>query len=541
MLSRRRADVLVAWVALVAVALVSVAVRIRLLDVPLDRDEGEYAYMGQLWLHGVPPYIGAYNMKLPGIYALYALVLACFGETSAGVHAGLLVVTGVTTSLLLWLGRRIGGTLTGVASATIFATLTLNPWGLGLAGYAEHYVLPFAVAGALVLLISVEHERVGAIALAGSLFGIATIVKQSGVVFVLFGIAYAGFTSPSLSRFLVRISAVVGGAAVPTVVLAIVLTASGAFPRFWFWTVQYAAEYVTQPTLLQGLRYFGRTGADITPGTWPVLALAVWGLVASLRGQFEGHVRTCPHLLPDHRTAFLVLMLAASLLGVSAGLYFRPQYFLLLAPVVALLAGIAIGVVARHTTAEHRHAAAVVATCVGVPAVFLLAYDAGIFFVKTPTEVSRELYGRNPFVEAVEIARYLRERSVPTDRIAVIGSEPEIYFYARRPAATGYIYTYPLMEAQRYAGRMQEEMIREIEAASPAYLVFVNVSTSWLVRPSFDPGILTWLRRYASDFEVVAVADIVSVERTEYRWDAEARNYAPKSPYSVMVFRRKPT
>jgi hypothetical protein len=161
--------------------------------------------------------------------------------------------------------------------------------------------------------------------------------------------------------------------------------------------------------------------------------------------------------------------------------------------------------------------------------------------VKTPTEVSRELYGRNPFVEAVEIARYLRERSVPTDRIAVIGSEPEIYFYARRPAATGYIYTYPLMEAQRYAGRMQEEMIREIEAASPAYLVFVNVSTSWLVRPSFDPGILTWLRRYASDFEVVAVADIVSVERTEYRWDAEARNYAPKSPYSVMVFRRKPT
>jgi len=36
---------------------------------------GEYAYAGQLILQGVPPYKEAYNMKLPGTYAAYAVTI----------------------------------------------------------------------------------------------------------------------------------------------------------------------------------------------------------------------------------------------------------------------------------------------------------------------------------------------------------------------------------------------------------------------------------------------------------------------------------
>jgi hypothetical protein len=38
----------------------------------LERDEGEYAYAGQLMLQGIPPYQLAYTMKLPGPFAAYA-------------------------------------------------------------------------------------------------------------------------------------------------------------------------------------------------------------------------------------------------------------------------------------------------------------------------------------------------------------------------------------------------------------------------------------------------------------------------------------
>jgi len=44
------------WLALLAVILFTGAIRLRLLAVPLERDEGEYAYAGQLILQGVPPY-----------------------------------------------------------------------------------------------------------------------------------------------------------------------------------------------------------------------------------------------------------------------------------------------------------------------------------------------------------------------------------------------------------------------------------------------------------------------------------------------------
>ena len=54
---------------LLLVLLLAGGIRYRLLDVPLERDEGEYAYAGRLILDGVPPYQGIYNMKLPGTYA----------------------------------------------------------------------------------------------------------------------------------------------------------------------------------------------------------------------------------------------------------------------------------------------------------------------------------------------------------------------------------------------------------------------------------------------------------------------------------------
>lgn len=93
---------------LLAMILVAL-VRIRLAAAPLERDEGEYAYAGQLILRGVPPYQLAYNMKFPGTYYAYALILAVFGETARGIHLGLLVVDAATTFLLFLLGRRLIG------------------------------------------------------------------------------------------------------------------------------------------------------------------------------------------------------------------------------------------------------------------------------------------------------------------------------------------------------------------------------------------------------------------------------------------------
>src|SRR6185295_6955090 len=106
------------------------------------------------------------------------------------------------------------------------------------------------------------------------------------------------------------------------------------------------------------------------------------------------------------------------------------------------------------------------------------------------------------------------------------GSEPEIYFYAGRKSATGYIYTYALMEPQPFAKTMQAEMIREIESAHPRYLVFVWVQRSWLPREDSDQGIVSWGKDYVhACYDPVGVADIFSKAKTNMVWDDDVLRY----------------
>ena len=94
-----------AWLLVALAILFVLVVRVRLRDLPLERDEGEYAYAGQLILQGVPPYKEVYNMKLPGTYAAYAAIMAVFGQSPAGIRLGLALVNVASSSWCsVWAG-----------------------------------------------------------------------------------------------------------------------------------------------------------------------------------------------------------------------------------------------------------------------------------------------------------------------------------------------------------------------------------------------------------------------------------------------------
>src|SRR5262249_51675456 len=121
-----------------------------------------------------------------------------------------------------------------------------------------------------------------------------------------------------------------------------------------------------------------------------------------------------------------------------------------------------------------------------------------------------------PFPESIRIAEYLRDHSSPSDTIAILGSEPQIYFYSRRHSATGYIYTYALMEVQSYARRMQQEMISEIELARPRYLISVAIGTSWSRYSDSEQLIFTWANEYLNHYyNLVGFVNTLSADRTD--------------------------
>ena len=109
----------------------------------------------------------------------------------------------------------------------------------------------------------------------------------------------------------------------------------------------------------------------------------------------------------DFETRGFVLSLAASaLLGTMMGLQFRPHYFLIALPALALLAGLGLAaladLLARWCPDGLRWAlpGVLLVAALGQP---LLA-SRTVLFELTPDQVSRAIYGRNPFPESVEIA-----------------------------------------------------------------------------------------------------------------------------------------
>jgi hypothetical protein len=125
--------------------------------------------------------------------------------------------------------------------------------------------------------------------------------------------------------------------------------------------------------------------------------------------------------------------------------------------------------------------------------------------------------------------------------VAVLGSEPEIYFLSQRHSATGYIYTYPLMESQPYAVNMQKNMIQEIEHAQPLFVVSVDSEKSWLPNENSDLTIFQWWKdAYQTNYDLVGLAEILSLTETRYTWGpAAATNFAKAKGNALIVYQRK--
>lgn len=524
-----------AWLLLLATLLFAAVIRIRLLQMPLERDEGEFAYMGQLMLQGVPPYLLAYNMKLPGIYAAYALIMALFGQTIVGIHLGLLLVNAATTVIIFLLARRLYDSYAAVFAGASFAILSLSPSFLALASHATHFVILPALGGVLLMLKAVDSDRLSAFFWCGLLLGLAYVMKQPGAFFIVFAVAYVAWTGfrrrpIALPRCFARCALLLLGAAVPFAATCIILVAKGVFHNFWFWTYSYAREYASQIPPSGSLQML----LSIIP--WAIGPCAfIWafagiGLAALL---WDGKART--------HGVFLVGFLVFSFLSVCPGFYFRQHYFILALPAVALLTGVAAGSL-KQLLGKFKNPA-LASTIPALLAMLALAHSVigqrNVLFESSPNRACVAMYPGNPFVESLEIARYIRAHTSKDDRIAVIGSEPQIYFYSHRRSATGYIYAYPLMEQQKYALRMQKEMIKEIEAAQPAYVVCVNISLSLLRSPASPSLIFDWSDKYLREYyTLVGIVDLLYRDWTEYRWDEEVEGYSPSSPSFIYVLKR---
>lgn len=505
--------------------------RLRLADMPLERDEGEYAYMGKLILDGIVPYKEAYNMKLPGTYFMYAIIELFFGKTYSGIHIGLwLLSLGSMLFLFLAFKKFFNGAV-AATSAGLFGVMAVSMNFLGFAAHATHFVAFFAALGLWGMAQWTDKKTVLWAFFIGLFFGLSFLMKQQAVFFILFGGLWMLAVSYSYSKnalhTIAQSAAYSLGVFAPYLLVVAIMLAAGNFDKFWFWTFQYAQKYAAGATWEEGKMLFGMTFKPMWDEYMLVYLLSFLGLIMVWVSNYQLSAKLLA-------TGFYLF----AFLTVVPGFYFRQHYFIPWLPAVALSAALAIDVILQKVAKKNLSfiGFALVAIIVAVA----LNKNKIYYFKTKPERLCKMIYGSNPFTESVEIAKYIQANTDKNDKIAVLGSEPQIMVYANRQSATGHIYTYGLMEIHDYNKQMQQEMMAEIEAGKPKYIVYCNVRTSWLPRPGSVMDIFDWYATYVQqNYEVVGIADMVAPLQTNFYWDDEAKNYRPQAQEYLVIYKRK--
>jgi 4-amino-4-deoxy-L-arabinose transferase-like glycosyltransferase len=496
---------------LVAAAVVFVGTRAAYLDVPLERDEGEYAYVAQRMLLGEVPYRDVFDQKPPGVFVAYLLAFAVFGPSVEGIHllAGLwTLATGVALFATV---RRIAGELEAGFALVVFAPMSVDPRLLATAANTEIFMLLPMVASTWCVARGVtrgdpDPGGSGWWLAAGALGGVACAFKQVAVTSLLFaaGAALLGGTAGRDVRWR-RLGALAAGALLVWLPIVGAFVVLGAFAPFLDAVLLHNLRYSSSAGWNEGAVRLLLAVAHQAPGLAVVWLLAASALIV-------------PRVAPPRVRAFLGAWWAASFAGVAIGLYFRPHYFVQLLPALASLCGVTLGAALRPWLSRPGPLAALGMPAAGVLAALgpqLLGQSATLR-APNPTALSRAIYGMNPFPEAQEIAAYIRNTSGPDDAVFVLGSEPEILFHAERRSATRYIFAYPLTGDFPDILERQREVVRALQRERPLYIVWVQLQASLLI---------------GLDSERYLFEEVASIVRTGYRIELLARPGAEDGPF----------
>ena len=520
---------------LFVILLIITKLRFPFLEIPLERDEGAYAYMAQLLLEGVPPYTQAYSLYFPGVFIIYALTFLILGQTIFAIHFCLLVATLITIVIIFLIGKKLFDPLTGIISGATFGLLGLNPYAQGLFSHGEPFTMLFICSGVYLLLLSIDSEKKILFLWSGLFFGLGLLIKQNVFVFIGLPIVYLCWSllkKPRLKRkfYLDAIFYFTFGYFIPLAVFFIFCLITGSLEQMFFWTFIMPTEMTPPISISRAVYQFKILTLPIIKSSPLFFGVAAIGLLSPL---WDKSSRLA--------VLFIAIFLVFSFFTMSLVFYFRAHYFLCLFPAIALLTGVGFYSMNNLIKKISLRRINPIITAVFVFIFFSYSiFDQRKFFFQTkPETVSRIIYGNNPFPESLVIADYIKEHSSPSDKIAILGSEPQILFYADRVSASKHIFMYYLMGNHLHALSMQKEAMADIELTKPPILINVVIPTSWLFQKDSKSMLFHWLDGFVlKNYKLAGVVEIQGLNTTNYYWGVDTTKFVPKGENFIQIYQR---
>ncbi len=453
---------------------------------PFGRDQGIHAHIADAVLSGRTLYRDVFNVKPPLTTAVHGLALVLFGRTMSAIRILDLLWLAATALALFFLLRRLLGRDWPAAGAGLFLSVAYAVLGYWHTAQTDGWLnLPLALA--LVLAwAGLKGKRAVAWLGFGALVGVAALLKYTVALLapLVFLVALVEFRREPRRLLRATLLAGAGFAAVIAACVAL-LALAGALPAF------IESQFGLMPSYTKLVRTEGAAGplAMFVRMLLRTPSLVVTGIALAL-----GLAGLVVGLLADRARRTALLLLAAWLVTAFVSTYAQGKFFvyhyLPLLPVASALAAFALAALLDRLRAPGWARAAVL--CAGLAAAALVSRwpaRARDLVRAAGSRAALEEYWRSPRHDSgrdfslranLALADWLRAATDPGTTVFIWGYEPMVYFLARRPAVTRFIYTFPLI-VNWQTGRFRDELVAQF-VARPAdvFVVEHDDATPWV-------------------------------------------------------------
>ncbi len=438
----------------------AILMRLPVLALPLERDEGAYAYIAALWLHGGLPYRDVFDHKPPLLYLLYmpAIIAAMPGAISVRLWSSLLFL--IELPLVFLLARHVWDGWSAALATLLYAVAGSTFSLQGLIFNSEQALVLPALVALWALCKAIETPSWRWPVLYGICLGLVALIKPTAIPLLLPLILLARMRG--MRGHLSSLALAAAGTVLPWIPMLALWGAAGAWNSVVFALITYNRLYASESVR----RWSGAALIDTVAPLGPLLVCALGGIALAGWGGPRRRQRTAIVLWTG-------AMLGAAILGLRPYIHYYypalPGLALLTAPVVTMLVRNA----RRARTSWQRIAAMAAPLALLTILMVPPARDNLHMLGKSPAQQAEALYGidgREYFGPAAAVAARIMQKTKKGEKIFVWASEPEIYVLSGRMAAARYIYVYPL----ELVPTAQQALIDQLQRNPPALFVLYH-------------------------------------------------------------------
>lgn len=512
-------------------------IRKNFLTIPFERDEGSYAYAGRIILDGAITYKDIGSQRLDGVFYAYALIVGIFGYSVKALHVAFLLINMCSAVMLFFLTRKLSNNLAAFAASLFFAVLSMTATASGFTIQSEHIVAFFIIGAFLSLIYYFNSNKFWQLVLAGVLFSFAFQIKQTSFFYGFLAgalLIYKGIfvDKTKFTKILIVATVFCASVLVPIGLDLLLIYKNGAWADFKLWFFDIRNQYTSLISFDKGLEYLNYSFASIYRDYkffWII--------------SFIGTITVFFTSLSLWKKILIAGLNVAGFLTVVPGYHYYGHYFLQWIPAVSLVAAIFIYSVQNILKNKLKYGTTLIPLVIIIlPVVSNLTSLKNYYFKPNYTKVLRAVYGNNPFPESMVIADKLNTLMKPEDKLAVFGTEIQMYVYTNKKAPTrfagsGALLEFPVAQSKDW----QNEFISDVEKADPKYLVFYSHPISWMANSKSENLIFPWFDKFtAARYKLIGFADMLE-NTTNYVWepDIDMRNNPPQSKYKIFIFERK--